>query len=67
MALITLRLPAICQSIFRSFLHSSVRFHPETPLVSFLGPVRPWVALFLLFLGGGRRGNQRGVHQRPFA
>jgi len=45
-------------------IRTDVRFHPEIPLVALLGLVHLRVALPLLVLGGGRRGNQGGVHQR---
>jgi len=48
-------------------IRTDVRFHPEIPWVAFLGLVPLRVALLFLVLGGGRRGDQRGVHQCPFA
>ena len=48
-------------------VRADVRFHPEIPLVAFLGLVHFRVALLFLVLGGGRRGDQRGVHQGAFA
>ena len=48
-------------------IRTDVRFHSEIPLVAFAGLVHLRVALLCLVLGGGRCGDQRGVHQRPFA
>ncbi len=44
----------------------NVRFHAEIPLVAFLGLVHFRVALLFLVLGGGWRGDERGIHQRAF-
>ena len=44
-----------------------MRFHPEIPLIALFGRMHFRGALLFLVLGGGRRGDQRGVHQRAFA
>ena len=44
-----------------------MRFHPEIPLVAFLGLVHFRVAFLLCILGGGWCGDQGGVHQRALA
>lgn len=48
-------------------IRSDVRFHPEIPLVALLGLGHFRVAVLFLVLGGGRRGDQRGVHQGALA
>jgi hypothetical protein len=44
-----------------------VRFHPEVPLAALLGLVHLGIACAFFVLGGGGRGDERGVHQRAFA
>jgi len=48
-------------------VRANVRFHPEIPLMALLGLVHLRVAFALGILGRGRRGAERGVHQRAFA
>ena len=48
-------------------IRANVRCHPAIPLVAFAGLVPCRRALLFLILGGGRRGNPCGGHQRAFA
>ena len=48
-------------------IRPDVRFHPEIPLVALAGLVHFRVAFLFLVLGGGRCGDQGGVHQGAFA
>ena len=51
----------------RFSIHTYRRLHAEVPLVSLLGLMHLWIALTLLILGRGRRGDDRRIHHRAFS
>ena len=45
-------------------VRTDVQFHAEVPVLAFLGLMHLRITCFVLILGRGRRGNQRGVDDR---
>ena len=51
----------------RGGIDANVCFHAEVPLIAFLGLMHLRIALAVLVLGRGRRGDQCGINDRAFA